>query len=425
MKIIVERWDCLVSEPDRRTPVVVVAGWQPGVDRIGHALLEPGTVLVRHDLTLLDEGVIRRTVTSATGQHRVVLELAHGCVSCTLRRDLLPLLRTLSARDTVRRIVLLLDSAMEPEVVCDAIAHTPVGGIVGRVDGPAAVDVRVDAVLAAVHAPTWLSDATGDETLAERFDLDADDRTIAQLTVGQVGYADGLVLFGRPDVFDCATLVAVLSRLAPGAPTVWDADDRLDVAALLAAIPDNARRGATFDPHAPLLRGQPSLDWDDGVVLVEFNADRPFHPQRLHQAIDTLLDGVVTARGRLWLATQPDNVLWLESAGGALRVGRVDTWLAAMTDAERDAEDPQRLALAALRWDDRFGDRHSSLVVLVHRADPSEIATVLQWALVDDDEMRAESQWHGWSDPFGEWHEEPCDTAESAAAVHTEEENRA
>jgi len=50
-----------------------------------------------------------------------VLELAHGCVSCTLREDLLPLLRRLARRPEVTRIVVRLDEAMEPEPVSWAI----------------------------------------------------------------------------------------------------------------------------------------------------------------------------------------------------------------------------------------------------------------------------------------------------------------
>ena len=44
-----------------------------------------------------------------------------------------------------------------------------------------------------------------------------------------------------------------------------------------------------------------------------------------------LLEGVVYSRGRVWVATQPGEALWLESAGGGLRVASADTWLAAMT----------------------------------------------------------------------------------------------
>ncbi|NED69210.1 cobalamin biosynthesis protein CobW, partial [Streptomyces sp. SID10244] len=82
---------------------------------------------------------------------------------------------------------------------------------------------------------------------------------------------------------------------------------------------------------------------------VEFHADRPLHPGRLHEAIDVLLDGVVCARGRLWLATRPDEALWLESAGGGLRVAPGGRWLAAMGEEQRDRVDPERRAMGALR----------------------------------------------------------------------------
>ncbi len=67
----------------------------------------------------------------------------------------------------------------------------------------------------------------------------------------------------------------------------------------------------------------------------------PFHPGRLHEAIDDLLDGVVRVRGRAWLASQPDAVVWIESAGGGLGVGNAGRWLAAMTDSERGLRRPR------------------------------------------------------------------------------------
>ena len=154
---------------------------------------------------------------------------------------------------------------------------------------------------------------------------------------------------------------------------------------------------------------------------MEFTATRPFHPERLHEAIDVLLDGVVTARGRAWVATQPDEALWIESAGGGLRVASAGKWLAAMTPVEQDRVDTTRRAMAALRWDEQFGDRDTSLVVLVHQADPTEIDRTLQWALVSDDEMTNPAQWATWTDPFGQWHEDPCESSESPYADQSRE----
>lgn len=404
---------------DSRTPLVLVSGWTGAMDGVVSSLLAPGTVAVRHDLGQVYEGVVRRTMyTAGEAPRESILELAHGCVSCTLREDLLPLLRKLAARSSVDRIVLAMDPALEPEALCWAVENVVITDVVGQVDGSASRDVRIDGVIDCLDAATWLADATGDDALADRGIVASgdDDRTVAQVVVGQVDYADALVVSAGPDVdgWERAKLMAVLNRLAPGAPVAWvGPTDQLDAEALLAAIPFDARKGEIADAYSPLLRGQPPLTADCGVSLVEFTANRPFHPERLHEAIDVLLDGVVTARGRAWVATQPDEALWIESAGGGLRVASAGKWLAAMTPEEQDGVDTARRAMAALRWDDTFGDRDTSLVILVHAAAPTEIDRTLHWALVSDDEMLDRATWSDWNDPFGRWHEDPCETSES------------
>ncbi|WP_054811996.1 ribosome hibernation factor-recruiting GTPase MRF [Nocardia arizonensis] len=405
---------------DVRTPVIMIGGYPDGARQLGAGLLTPGTVLVRHDLALLRDGVVTRTLTTHDREQTSALELAHGCVSCTLRASLLPLLRTLSDRSSVTRIVLLLDPAMEPIEVCEAIETVVVTGIAGRVDAPAGHDVRVAAMLAAVDAATWLSDATGDETLAERLGTGDDDRTVAQVALAQVEYADAITFFGQPDPLDTAVMNAVFARLTPSVPRHWVSGSP-DAAAVLASAGEDSRTGRGFDPHAPLLAGAPPLEMDGGVCLVEFTAQRPFQPERLHEAIDVLLDGVITARGRIWLATRPQDVLWLESAGAGLRIGPAGPWLAALSPTDQQAENPERLAMAALRWHPRFGDRHCALVALVHDADPGDIDRALRWALVTDDELRQPNSWQHWPDPFGDWHEDPCATTESTSISPTRE----
>ncbi|MFD3707002.1 ribosome hibernation factor-recruiting GTPase MRF [Nocardia sp. NPDC058658] len=426
----------MLDQTDRRTPVVLLAGFSGpamgGVEHLAATLSEDaGTVVVHHDLAELREGVVRRTVRTAGNVTTTVLELAHGCVSCTLRADLLPMLCKLATREHVKRIVLALDPGIEAEALCQAIEHVVVTGVADRVDGPAGRTVRIEAVLTCLDGAQWLEDATSDEVLADRGLASADDeRTVAQVAVGQVDFADALVV--RTEGAEALDrLGAVLDRLAPGAPVAWLADlsgfDALEIGALLTRVPADSRRGRIFDAHAPLLRGQPPLSTDCGVSIVEFAARRPFHPERLHEALDVLLDGVVTARGRVWLATQPDHVVWLESAGGGLRVGGAGRWLAAMSAEEQAEANPDRRVMAALGWDERFGDRDVSLVILAHDADPAEIRHALHWALVEDDELllvdRAPERVALWADPFGDWHEEPCADPTEATASASERTN--
>lgn len=367
-----------------------------------------GSAAIRHDLSQIHQGVVRRTLRVHGCEQENVLELAHCCVSCTLREDLLPLLVDLASRPSIERIMLELDPALEPEMVCWALEHVPVNGTV--------VTERLDvqAVITGIDHGRWLEQASGDEALAEtELGMPEDERTVAQLVVGQAEFADAIVFAGAaPDAWTSARTMAVLDRLAPRAPRMALAE--LDVPRLLRGIPADARRGEVDDAHGPLLRGQPPLDPDSGVSTLVFTARVPFHPERLHDAVDVLLDGVVRTRGRVWLASQPDVALWLESAGGGLRVGHAGAWLAALDAGAWDHVAPERRAMASLRWHPVYGDRAQELVVIAHRADPEEIAAALRGALLTEREL-AEGwrRWQDYPDPFDSWHTDPCADGES------------
>jgi G3E family GTPase len=406
--------DWPLTPDDQRSSLILAAGIEHAhthstVEAV-RALDAPHTVVVHHELRGIHDGVIRRRLVRCDTEEIRQLELVHGCASCTLREDLLPLLRRLASEPEITRIVVHVDPALEPEAICWAIQHVLVD------DRTVDTDVRIDAVLTTVDLATWLADATGDEELAERDVAGSveDERTLAQVAVGQVEFADALVLAGHAkDQWTTARTEAVLHRLTPLAPLATL--ENLDTADLLARIPADARRGEVDGPHGPLLRGQPPLDSDAGVSVVLFEERRPFHPQRLHEAIDVLLDGVVRTRGRAWVGTQPDTVLWLESAGGGLAVGHAGTWLAALPTEQWDDVEPHRQLKASLHWDDYYGDRIQELVVITHDADPGDIHRALRHAVLTDAELAAgPSAYQSLSDPFQDWHTDLCEDPDAS-----------
>lgn len=394
-----------------RVPLVLVSGVAEAPARcLADRLVgrSPSTALVHHDLRPADEGFLHRYVRLGDHDSLDAVPLDHDCVSCTLREDLLPLLRRLAREPSVERIVLRLDEALEPEQVCEELHRVLLDG------SPVVEDVRIEAVATAIDHATWLADATGDEALSER-GLHAgpdDDRTLAQVAVAQAEFADVLVCAGRPaDAWSAARTNAILERVAPSAPVLDLAVTDLDT--LLATVPAHARRGTGDDPHGSLLRGQPPLHSDCGMTVTVFSARRPFHPERLHEAVDVLLDGVLRARGRVWIASQPDIALWLESAGGGLGVGHLGPWLDSPEGPDWNDVSAERRTLASLRWDPLFGDRDQEIVVISHEADPQTVEATLRAALLTDAELAAgREEWARYPDPFGTWHEEPCDETE-------------
>ncbi len=384
-----------------RTPVILVAGQTDTDSVVGELLRAPGTTVVEHRF---DGHVVRRTLMTrrdgAMTSTECGLELAKGCVSCTIRNDLLVLLRQLHRRAGVDRVVVHLAPWLEPEPICVAINQVRVRVGPGYVDGPAALDVSIAAVVTCVDSAEWLSQALGDDLLG-------DGRTRAQVVVGQGEFADVAVL-NRANPF----VASVLRRLSPRARIRVGADGIEDA---LNSLYRDARRGRCDDPHGALLAGQPPLDSRGPISLVEFNARRPFRPHRLHACVDLLLEGVIRTRGRIWLATRPEHAMWLESAGGGMRVSSAGKWLAALTGPQLAAIDAERRAFAELAWDDRYGDRHTAMTILVCGASAADILDALHGALLTDDELCSPQDWGHYDDPFGNWHEDPCaDLAEAA-----------
>ena len=396
---------------DARTPVVVVAGLAAAAAKdVADALLDERTAVVHHDVAQLCDGVLIRRIRCGADDCTTARRLAHGCVSCFLREELLPLLRSLATSADLDRIVLHLDPTMEPETVCWAVEHLKVAG------DPLPDLIKVQAVVTVLDAGNWLADATSDQAPIDRLlsaGLD-EDRTLAQLVVGQVEFADAIIVAGAAADLDTARRTdAVLDRLVPMAPRVQAT--RLDVEALLAAVPANSRRGRVDDAHAALTHHTHPWHTEHGVGTVLFGARRPFHPERLHDAVQILLQGVVRVRGRMWIATQPDQALAVESAGGDLRVARAGRWLGALPDWSNI--NIERALMASLRWDDQFEDREQALLVIYHAADPEVIVATLDAALITDTELAAgQQQWQTWSDPFGHFHADPCVPTEPAEA---------
>jgi G3E family GTPase len=384
---------------DPRPRVTVLAGFSaPATEAVARSLLvtDPRLLLVRHDLTRVRDGVVRRVVrTAATIVEDVTVRLVHGCVACTLRDDVLPTLVRLSRSQPDSDQVLALPTVVEPEAVAAACAHC-------RVDGVAITDaVRFDSYVTVVEARNLLEDLSGTDDLRDR-DLHAaeeDHRGVAAVVARQIEYADTLVVWGRPD----RRAEALLHRLAPWATQVRVGDTPLiDCSALATRLRGSGRH----DPRTPgllgrALEGLPIGVHDPDGDAVLFRARRPFHPERLHAALPELTGAALRGRGQLWLATQPDTALGWESAGGGIALGTLGRWLDALPASRWTAASEMRVLAADLDWDPYYGDRRTVLAFIGLDMAASALTGLLTECLVTDAETAGGvAARAGISDPF-------------------------
>jgi G3E family GTPase len=389
---------------DSRPRVTVLAGFSAeATAAVGRSLLvtDRRLLLVTHDMRRVRDGIVRRTVRTAdTVLEDEVVTLVHGCVSCTLREDVLPTLLRLARQRPDGDILLALPPVIEPEAVAAVCEHAGAGAT-----------LRFDSYVTVVEAAAFLDDLGSTDDLRDR-DLHAateDRRGVAEVVVRQVEYADTIVVWGRPqhDVLDDARLTALLHRLAPWATHLRVGDTAtIDCTALAARL----RRTGRHDPQTPgmlgrALEGLP-IGIDDpagehGANSVLFRARRPFHPDRLHEALEELTGEALRGRGQLWIASQPDAAIGWESAGGGVSLGSLGYWLAALP-AERwcETSDLRRIA-ADLDWDPYYGDRRTVLALVGLHLDTEMITARLTACLLTDDELAdGFAAWAALPDPF-------------------------
>lgn len=243
-------------------------------------------------------------------------------------------------------------------------------------------------------------DGLTDETALRAIDLHhspTDARSIGELVSRQLEQADTVLLSGRPDgddQWELEQLRVLLHRIAPWSQHHSLEDARLPTAGRLSPVAPLTRglRGYAVGVHEPVP--------EHGVTACVFHARRPFHPERLHNALDRITEGVVRSRGHFWLACRPDLVMTWESADG-LSLGPVSGWLADVPGEYWDTTDAERCLAAAVDWDPYYGDRHHHLAFVGIDLDPVRLHRLLARCLLTDEELsRGQDAWRQLPDPF-------------------------
>ena len=322
-------------------------------DKALDALLatSPEAIVVRHDL-LEGERVLRRVSRGAVEVDRTEIALEHGCLTCTVRLDVVP---------TVSRV---LETA--PGDVIVGLPPSVNAGMVLDTLGPelAVRSTSLGSVCLALD-PAALEDQLWDSRTLWQAGLSSvqdDDRTAGEFLVKEIAFADtALLLEGlfahlfEAEAPGCQSGGDLFHR---GAQLVGELGPHLavihpdQVLALNAHEPEAARRRST--PGNVHVRSagtsKENMAKDGPFTTIELRAERPLHPGRLKDALGCLAEGCVWLRGTLWIGNSPETKVVLGGAGPFVWVENEGTWGAetARTHVALTSDSNDAVELAAL-----------------------------------------------------------------------------
>lgn len=271
----------------------------------------PQAVVVEHRIDVAQARLLR-VVSDITGVlERVEIDLAHVCVSCAIREDVVPTLDRLAADGRWDSVIAHLPIGAEAVQVCRVASY----------DAGAVANLRIHGVVTALDGDHVVEDLLGDALLAERglHSSEEDVRGVAEVGAAMVEYADVVVLAGQPGAAE-VDLVSALGR--PGALVVQDCS-QVDGNRLLRGL---HRPKATEAWVAEVRRCAIPTPSSEHVWTLDLSSTRPFHPDRLYAAIELIGGGPRRSRGCFWLPSRPGEVCVWDGSGGQLSIGSSGGW---------------------------------------------------------------------------------------------------
>jgi len=259
------------------------------------------------------------------GEDRFV-ELSNGCICCPLREDLIESVGKLARSGCFDQIVIESTGISEPMPVAATFEWEFEDGTT------LAEAASIDTMVSLVDASTFLTHLRRGKSLASQ-NIEAtpdDDRTVADLLVDQVEFAD-LILITKTDLVDAAEterVIATVRAMNPRARVVIVTNGVIDPRLVLDAHLYDTATAAAYHGYAEELANPHTPETEEyGISSVVFRADRPFNRERLLAALRAST-GLVRSKGYCWIDTDLRVAHAWQQAGPNLQIMPASLWAA-------------------------------------------------------------------------------------------------
>ena len=333
-----------------------------------------------------------------------LVEMSNGCICCTLRDDLLEEVRRLAYEGRFDYLLIESTGVSEPMPVAETFFFRNEAGF-------SLEDIsKLDTMVTVVDAANFERDFGTPETLKDRGQEvgDEDERTIVDLLVDQVDFAD-VILLNKIDAVDEATKAQIISgirALNSRAELVECSFGEIDPGTILNTGRFDIQSAEQMPDWLKLIENEPVPETEEyGISHFVYRSRRPFHPERFKKWIEQDWPGVIRSKGFFWLATRMAYVGLWSRAGGQFDIQVAGEWFAAVP-REYWPQDEDEIMKVLSNWKEPYGDRRQEIVLIGRAAEMDEayLNGCFDACLVTDEEMEAgQVFWATFKDPFPEW----------------------
>ncbi|NGO64133.1 GTP-binding protein [Rhizobium daejeonense] len=351
----------------------------------------------------IDAALVRDGDAALSRTEEQLVEMTNGCICCTLRDDLLREVRDLAVQGRFDYLLIEATGIAEPLPIATTFDF--------RDDnGQSLSDIaQLDTMVTVVDAANLLNDYSSSDFLADRGETagDGDNRTLVDLLVEQIEFADVVVLnkigTATPEQRDAALkIIAGLNPDARVIETDFGAVAPRDILGTGLFDIDKAETHPLWFKELNGFKDHVPETEEYGIRSFVYKARRPLDPTKFQAFIDRAWPGVIRAKGFFWLATRPHHVGSISQAGALVRTGRMGLWWASVP-RERWPDDAGFKRAMAPYLDPEWGDRRQEIVFI--GADPMDerrITAELDACLVPAENFTP-SAWSKLPDPFASW----------------------
>ncbi len=341
---------------------------------------------VNIDVQLVERGDARLDRTEEK-----LVEMSNGCICCTLRDDLMEQVAESASEGKYDYLLIESTGIGEPMPVASTFAFADE-------DGKSLSQVaRLDTMVTVVDAASFFKYMESSEDL-HGLGLaagDSDDRTVVDLLVDQVEFANVIIL-NKTDLINAkqlATVEALIHKLNPDARFLRSHFAKVPSKEIFNTnLFDFEKASQSVGWLKELAGGHTPETEEYGIGSFVYRRDRPFHPERFSECINTEWQGVVRSKGFFWLASRPRLAGSWSQAGGSCRTEPAGFWAAQGEDGTIISSEVAPVT------------GKQELVFIGIDMDQDKIVGMLDACLLSDDEISGgERKWKQFRDPFSPW----------------------